>query len=110
MLFTSLVLITGPLWAKPVWFIWWTWDARLTSTLILWLIYGAYYMLRLQLRDAVQRARLCAVVDVFDAMTCRRSYRNAMPVAKVLEHLENIAGGHLDKEMVRCWTSIMHKK
>ena len=40
------MLITGPLWARPVWGIWWTWDARLTSTLVLWLIYVSYLMLR----------------------------------------------------------------
>ena len=36
--FCTIVLVTGPLWARPVWGIWWTWDARLTTTLILWLI------------------------------------------------------------------------
>jgi heme exporter protein C len=44
--FCTIVLITGPLWARPVWGIWWTWDARLTSTLVLWLIYVSYLMLR----------------------------------------------------------------
>ena len=40
--FCTVVLVTGPLWARPVWGIWWTWDMRLTSTLILWLIYMSY--------------------------------------------------------------------
>jgi heme exporter protein C len=44
--FCTIVLITGPIWAKPVWGIWWTWDARLTSTLVLWLIYVSYLLLR----------------------------------------------------------------
>jgi len=44
--FCTVVLITGPIWAKPVWGIWWTWDARLTSTLVLWLIYVSYLILR----------------------------------------------------------------
>jgi heme exporter protein C len=44
--FCTVVLITGPLWARPVWGIWWTWDARLTSTLVLWLIYVSYLLLR----------------------------------------------------------------
>ncbi|MGH9671161.1 MAG: cytochrome c biogenesis protein, partial [Terriglobales bacterium] len=44
--FCTIVLVTGPLWAKPVWGIWWTWDARLTTTLILWLIYVSYLFLR----------------------------------------------------------------
>jgi heme exporter protein C len=45
-LFCTLVLITGPIWAKPVWNVWWTWDPRLTTTLILWLMYVGYLMLR----------------------------------------------------------------
>ena len=44
--FCTVVLITGPLWGKPVWGIWWTWDARLTTTLVLWLIYVSYLLLR----------------------------------------------------------------
>src|SRR5271166_3123514 len=44
--FCTIVLITGPIWARPVWGIWWTWDARLTTTLILWLIYVSYLFLR----------------------------------------------------------------
>jgi heme exporter protein C len=44
--FCTIVLITGPIWARPVWGIWWTWDARLTSTLLLWLIYISYLILR----------------------------------------------------------------
>src|SRR5271154_7002041 len=44
--FSTVVLVTGPIWARPVWGIWWTWDIRLTSTLVLWLIYVSYLMLR----------------------------------------------------------------
>ena len=40
------MLLTGPIWARPIWGIWWTWDARLTSTLVLWLIYVSYLVLR----------------------------------------------------------------
>ncbi len=45
-LFCTLGLITGPIWAKPVWGVWWVWDLRLTSTLVLWFIYLAYLFLR----------------------------------------------------------------
>ena len=55
-LFCSLVLITGPIWAKPIWGAWWVWDARLTSTLVLWLIYVAYLMLRAQTEEEIGRA------------------------------------------------------
>ena len=50
-LFSSIVLVTGPIWAKPVWNVWWTWDPRLTSTFILWLIYVAYLLFRSSLRQ-----------------------------------------------------------
>jgi len=46
LLFTTLVLITGPLWARPIWGVYWTWDPRLTMTVVLWAIYAAYLMLR----------------------------------------------------------------
>ena len=60
----SLVLITGPIWAKPIWGTWWVWDARLTSTLILWLIYVAYLMLRSQTEAGSMRARYAAVLGI----------------------------------------------
>ena len=44
--FVTLALITGVIWARPVWGVWWTWEPRLTTTLILWLIYVAYLMIR----------------------------------------------------------------
>jgi heme exporter protein C len=62
--FTSLVLITGPIWAKPVWGIWWEWDARLTTTLMLWLIYVGYLMLRAYSANRAQAALYSAVVGV----------------------------------------------
>ena len=62
--FCSLVLITGPIWAKPIWGTWWVWDARLTSTLILWLIYVAYLMLRSQTEVGSMRARYAAVLGI----------------------------------------------
>jgi heme exporter protein C len=46
MLFATAVLITGPIWARPIWGVWWTWDSRLTTMLVLWLIFAAYLLLR----------------------------------------------------------------
>ncbi len=63
-LFCTLVLITGPIWAKPVWGIWWTWDARLTLTLVLWLIYVGYLMLRHYITEPERRATFSAVVGI----------------------------------------------
>lgn len=63
-LFCSLVLITGPIWGKPIWGAWWVWDARLTSTLVLWLIYVSYLMLRGQTEAGSMRARFAAVLGI----------------------------------------------
>ncbi len=63
-IFCTCVLVTGPLWAKPAWGIWWTWDARLTLTFLLWLLYVAYLMLRSYLVNPGRAANLCAVVGV----------------------------------------------
>jgi len=62
--FTTLVLVTGSIWAKSAWGIWWTWDARLTSTLVLWLIYIAYLMVRSFTAEQDQGARFAAVVGI----------------------------------------------
>ncbi len=63
--FCSVVLVTGPIWAKPVWGIWWTWDARLTSTFVLWLLYVSYLVLRTLVSDPNRRATLSAVFGIF---------------------------------------------
>lgn len=65
--FCTVVLVTGPIWARPVWGIWWTWDLRLTLTLVLWLIYVAYLMLR-RFSASSQTALLAAVLAVFGAL------------------------------------------
>jgi heme exporter protein C len=61
--FTTLVLLTGPLWAKKAWGAFWVWDARLTTTLILWLIYIGYLMLR-STAESERRARFAAVLAI----------------------------------------------
>ncbi|MGH9684484.1 MAG: cytochrome c biogenesis protein CcsA [Candidatus Acidiferrales bacterium] len=61
----TIGLITGPLWARPVWGIWWTWDARLTTTFILWLLYISYLLLRGLLEDPERRASLSAIFGIF---------------------------------------------
>jgi heme exporter protein C len=65
--FSSLSLLTGMLWARAAWGIWWTWDARLTSMLLLWLLYMSYLMLR-KLSSTGQTQTLAAVLSVFAAI------------------------------------------
>jgi len=63
--FCTVVLLTGPIWAHPAWGVWWAWDARLTSTLVLWLLYVAFLILRTMIDDADRRALVSAFFGVF---------------------------------------------
>jgi heme exporter protein C len=63
--FITVVLITGPIWAKPAWGIYWTWDARLTSTFVLWLLYICYLLLRTLIEEPDRRALLSALFGIF---------------------------------------------
>ena len=63
--FTTVVLVTGPIWAHPVWGIWWTWDARLTSTFIMWLLYVSYLLLRTLVEEPDRRALFSALFGIF---------------------------------------------
>src|SRR5215831_15692663 len=58
-------LITGSIWGRIIWGIWWTWDARLTSALICWLLYAGYLMLRRAIEEPTQRATFAAVFSIF---------------------------------------------
>ncbi len=62
--FTTLALIAGSLWAKPIWGVWWSWEPRLTATLVLWLIYIAYLMVRSFATEESRGARFAAVVGI----------------------------------------------
>lgn len=60
-LFTVIVLITGPIWGKAAWNAWWTWDSRLTTTLVLFFIYAAYFMVRSSILEPEKKARIAAI-------------------------------------------------
>lgn len=62
--FTTIVLLTGPIWGRSAWGAWWTWDPRLTTTLVLWFVYVAYLLMRSALDQEEQRARLSAVLGI----------------------------------------------
>jgi heme exporter protein C len=63
--FLAANLITGSIWGRQIWGIWWTWDARLTSALVCWLLYAGYLMLRGAIEDPTQRATFAAVFSIF---------------------------------------------
>jgi len=65
--FLTVNLVTGPIWARPVWGIWWTWDWRLTSTLVMWLIYVSYLLLR-RFSAGGQAPLLAAALGVLGAL------------------------------------------
>lgn len=63
-LFTSIALGTGVLWSRPVWNVWWTWDPRLTTTLVLWFLYIGYLVLRTAVPGEERRARISSVFGI----------------------------------------------
>jgi heme exporter protein C len=67
-IFTTVVLITGPIWGRPVWGTWWEWEMRLTLTLVLWFVYLAYLVLRSVVDDREMRARYSAVLGMLGAL------------------------------------------
>lgn len=66
--FCTITLLTGPVWARSAWGVWWTWDARLSTTLILWLLFVAYLMLRGYMRGDVRMRRFSAVLGILGAL------------------------------------------
>jgi heme exporter protein C len=63
--FLAANLVTGSIWGRVIWGIWWTWDARLTSALVCWLLYAGYLMLRHAIEEPTQRATFAAVFSIF---------------------------------------------
>lgn len=64
LLFSGLALVSGMIWARRSWGVWWTWDPRLTTTLIMWFIYAAYMILRCLDMGTDRRRTICAVVGI----------------------------------------------
>ncbi len=99
-IFCSVVLVTGPIWARPVWGIWWTWDLRLTTTLVLWLIYVSYLVLR-RFSDSAQTPKLAAVLAVFGALDIPLVYFSIWFFRT--QHPQPVigGGGSIDPRMMR---------
>jgi heme exporter protein C len=68
LVFMTVVLVTGPIWGKPIWGTWWTWDMRLTLTLFLWFVVVGYLVLRDAIDDRAMRARYSAVLGILAAL------------------------------------------
>src|SRR5579859_2696710 len=109
--FTTVVLITGPIWAHPVWGIWWTWDARLTSTFVLWVLYVCYLLLRTLIDEPERRAVVSAVFNIFAAFDIPLVYFSIWFFRT--QHPQPVigAGGSLDPRMLDvlllCWAATL---
>jgi heme exporter protein C len=109
--FFTVVLVTGPIWAHPVWGIWWTWDARLTSTFVLWVLYVSYLLLRTLIDEPERRAVLSAVFGLFAAFDIPLVYFSIWFFRT--QHPQPVIGngGSLDPRMLRvllfCWAALL---
>ena len=74
-IFASLILVTGAIWGKPVWGVWWTWDAKLTTTLVLWFIYVGYLMVRAYGPAGTQGRRFASVIALIGAIDAPIIYK-----------------------------------
>lgn len=109
--FFTVVLVTGPIWARPVWGIWWTWDARLTSSFVLWLLYTCYLLLRTLVEETERRAVLSAVFGIFAAFDIPLVYFSIWLFRT--QHPQPVIGqgGSLDSRMLNvlllCWVALL---
>jgi heme exporter protein C len=101
LVFATIVLVTGAIWARTAWGTWWTWDSRLTTFLVLWLVYAAYMLLRTLTRDNDMGPRYAAVLAIVGAlnvplvMMATRLFRTIHP-----QVINNPQGGISDPRMI----------
>ena len=109
--FFTIVLVTGPIWAKPVWGIWWTWDARLTSSFLLWVLFVSYLVLRTLVEEPERRALVSAVFGIFAALDIPLVYFSIWWFRT--QHPQPVIGdgGSLDARMgwvlLLCWAATL---
>ena len=110
---STIVLITGPIWAHPVWGIWWTWDARLTSTFVLWLLYTSYLLLRGFLEEPQRKATLSAIFGVFAFLDVplvyfsNRLWRTQHPQPVILGGANSGLDPLMSKVLMVCWIAVL---
>ena len=109
--FLTIGLVTGPIWAKPVWGVWWAWDARTTSTFVLWAMYVSYLLLRTLVDEPDRRALLSAVVAIFACLDVPLVYFSIWWFRT--QHPQPVIGdgGYLNPTMGRvllfCWGALI---
>jgi heme exporter protein C len=97
--FCTLMLITGPIWARGTWGTWWSWDARLTVTLLLWFVYLAYLLLRSFSGNNPRTARFAAIYGVLGLVLIPLNYYVIEIFGSRSMHPENLERGSLGDGM-----------
>jgi heme exporter protein C len=106
--FCTCVLVTGPLWAKPIWGIWWTWDQRLTLTFVLWLLFVAYLMLRSYVINPGRAAVLAAVVGILGFVDVPIDYYVIRSINYRGQHPKAVIAGGEDSGLdPRMWVALL---
>ena len=98
-LFCTLVIVTGPIWAKGTWGHWWAWDPRLTVTLLLWFIYLAYLLLRSFTEGSARTARFAAVYGIAGVFAIPLNYYAIQIFGGAAMHPDNLQRGSLGAGM-----------
>ena len=99
-LFTTLTIITGSIWAKPVWGTWWTWDPQLTTTFILWILYIVYLILRSSAGSDVKKAKFAAVFGIIAFLDLPLVYASARLMRGISPVVFGGRGGGIEPQMM----------
>ena len=98
-LFSGLALITGSLWARPAWNVWWTWDPRLTTALIMWFVYMGYLVLRTSPIPRAKRRTLCAVLGIVAFVDIPLVFFSTRLWRSIHPSVMSSSGGGMEPEM-----------
>lgn len=100
-IFCTLMMVTGPIWAKGTWGHWWSWDPRLTLTLLLWFVYASYLLLRGFTEGGARTARFAAIYGVLGTLLIPLNYFVIEIFQGRSMHPENLSRGSLGAGMGR---------
>jgi len=103
-LFITLTIVSGSIWARPVWGAWWTWDPQLTTTFILWVLYIAYLLLRSSAAGGQRRARFAAVFAVVAYIDLPLVYISARVMRGISPVVFGGEGGGIESRM---WVALL---
>lgn len=99
-LFLTLTIITGSIWAKPIWGTWWTWDPQLTTTFILWILYIVYLVLRSSAENDSKRAKFAAVFGIIAFIDLPLVYLSVRVMRGISPVVFGPGGGGIEPQMM----------